>query len=561
VQTAALPLVQHGTTPPLANSQRHHLFALAVEHAPFFMAVFNAHTLVLENWNREALHWLDPQGKGCLGELTLTDIVGISWADRLANTILPQCRVIGKWSGQCDIRDIWGSEIPANIVLLHNSGKADGAEACFCLSAVRLCARPDDTHALQDRELLHALLEAVPEAIYFKDSQSRFLRVSRALGRKDGYDDPGRFIGLTDFDRFTIDHAQPAYEAEQQIMRNGEPLLDLEEKETWPDGRVTWVSTSKFPLRDRDGSIVGTFGISRDITQLKRDEASRREMEIMLQLAQRLESIGRLAAGIAHEINTPTQFITDNTHFLGDAFRQLERTIAAYRALGRQAATHPALAAAAAAAGAIDEAGETTYHLGEIPRTLTQSLEGLGRVARIVRSLKEFSHPQNANRTQADLNRAIETAIAVSRHEWKYVADIVTDLAPDLPTVPCVVDAFNQVMLNLLVNGAHAIGTVLQRTGATKGTITIRTRREDDRVLIEVEDNGTGIAPEHRAKIFSPFFTTKEVGKGTGQGLAIVHTVIVSQHGGTVDFDTEVGKGTTFRLRLPLTAPPVHPAA
>jgi PAS domain S-box-containing protein len=561
VQTTALPLVRRGTTSPLANSQRHHLFALAFEHAPMFMALFDAQTLALDSLNREAVHWLDPQGNGDLEGLTLTDVVGISWADRLANTILPQCRVIGKWSGQCDIRDVWGSEIPANIVLLQNSGKADGAPACFSLSAVRLSSRPDDAHALQDRELLHALLETVPEAIYFKDHHSRFLQVSRAMATKGGSQEPANLLGLTDFDRFTIDHAQPAYEAEQQIMSNGEPLLNLEEKETWPDGRVTWVSTSKFPLRDRDGSIVGTFGISRDITQLKKDEASRREMETTLQLAQRLESIGRLAAGIAHEINTPTQFITDNTHFLGDAFRQLEQTIAAYRTLGKQAAAHPDFAAAAEDAAAVDEKGETSYHLGEIPRTLTQSLEGLSRVARIVRSLKEFSHPQNANRIQADLNRAIETAIAVSRHEWKYVAEIVTDLAPDLPTVPCVVDTFNQVMLNLLVNGAHAITTALKQTGATKGTITIRTRREERHVLIEVQDTGTGIAPEHRSKIFSPFFTTKEMGKGTGQGLAIVHTVIVSQHGGTVDFDTEIGKGTTFRLRLPLLAPPLQPIA
>jgi PAS domain S-box-containing protein len=558
VHSATLP---PGTYQPLATSQRQHLFPLAFEHAPAFMAVFDAHTLALESLNREAVRWLDPQGKSSPEELTLTDIVGISWTDRLANTILPQCRVIGKWSGACDIRDIWGSEIPANIVLLHHAGTSDGAGACFCLSAVRLCARPDDAHVLQDRELLHALLETVPEAIYFKDNQSRFLRVSNALANRDGSDDPTYFIGLTDFDRFTIDHAQPAYDTEQQIMRTGEPVLDLEEKETWPDGRVAWVSTSKFPLRDREGSIVGTFGISRDITQRKQDEAARREMETKLQLAQRLESIGRLAAGIAHEINTPTQFITDNTHFLGEAFRQLEQTITAYRALRGEAAAHPALLAPAEAALTAEEKCETAYYLGEIPRTLTQTLEGLGRVARIVRSLKEFSHPQNANRVQADLNQAIETAVAVSRHEWKYVADVVTDLSPDLPTVPCIVDAFNQVILNLLINGAHAIGTALKETGATRGTITIRTRREARHVLVEVQDTGTGIASEHREKIFSPFFTTKEVGKGTGQGLAIVHAVIVTQHGGTVDFETAVGRGTTFRLRLPLTVQFPQPAA
>jgi signal transduction histidine kinase len=207
----------------------------------------------------------------------------------------------------------------------------------------------------------------------------------------------------------------------------------------------------------------------------------------------------------------------------------------------------------------VEAAAEVDYHLTEIPRTLAQSLEGLGRIARIVRSLKEFSHPQNADRTLADLNHAIETAVAVSRHEWKYVADVVTDFDPQLPAVPCVVDAFNQVMLNLVINAAHAIGTVLKEKGGTKGTITIRTRHEGAAAVIEVQDTGTGIAPEHHRRIFEPFFTTKEVGKGTGQGLAIVHTVIVKQHGGELNFTTELGKGTIFRLSLPLT-PPAGPA-
>jgi signal transduction histidine kinase len=177
-------------------------------------------------------------------------------------------------------------------------------------------------------------------------------------------------------------------------------------------------------------------------------------------------------------------------------------------------------------------------------------------VARIVASLKEFSHPNNAHSTTADLNRVIETAVNVSRHEWKYVAEIVCDFAADLPTVPCVVDEFNQVMLNLIVNAAHAIGDAVKarNDGNERGTITIRTRREGEHfVIVEVADTGTGIAEAHRARIFEPFFTTKEVGRGTGQGLTIVHRVITKRHHGTVSFETEVGRGTTFRLRLPLT--------
>jgi len=166
------------------------------------------------------------------------------------------------------------------------------------------------------------------------------------------------------------------------------------------------------------------------------------------------------------------------------------------------------------------------------------------------------------NGCKVDLNHIIETAVNVSRHEWKYVAEVVTDFDSNLPAIPCVVDEFNQVILNLLINAAHAIETQQQKQpgGAShQGKITIRTRAESAWVLVEVEDTGTGIAPEHRQRIFEPFFTTKEVGKGTGQGLTLVHTVIVKHHHGTIDITTEVGKGTTFHLRLPLERP--EPAA
>ena len=207
-----------------------------------------------------------------------------------------------------------------------------------------------------------------------------------------------------------------------------------------------------------------------------------------------------------------------------------------------------------AALAAAEEQAELAYLLTEIPTALSQSLEGLGRVARIVQSLKEFSHPQNAQRNPTDLNHVISTAITVSRHEWKYVAEVVTDFSAHLPLVPCVVDEFNQVILNLLINAAHAIESAQKvRPGsAGQGTITVRTRLDGEWALVEVEDSGTGIPDAILSRIFEPFFTTKEIGKGTGQGLAIVHTVIVKKHRGKVNVTTEVGRGTTFHLRLPL---------
>ncbi|MBI3300896.1 MAG: HAMP domain-containing histidine kinase [Deltaproteobacteria bacterium] len=180
-------------------------------------------------------------------------------------------------------------------------------------------------------------------------------------------------------------------------------------------------------------------------------------------------------------------------------------------------------------------------------------------MTKIVRAMKEFSHPGSEEKVETDLNRAIETTITVARNEWKYVAELATDLDSSLPPVPCLPGEFNQVILNLIINAAHAIAVVVSEGSTSKGTITVSTRHDGDWAEIRVSDTGTGIPEAIRAKIFAPFFTTKEVGKGTGQGLAIAHSVIVDKHKGTIGFETEVGRGTTFIIRLPLASAPAHP--
>jgi signal transduction histidine kinase len=180
--------------------------------------------------------------------------------------------------------------------------------------------------------------------------------------------------------------------------------------------------------------------------------------------------------------------------------------------------------------------------------------EGVDRVAKIVRAMKDFSHPGTGEKTAVNINLAIENTIMVARNEWKYVAEMVTGQDPNLPLVSCLPDEFNQVLLNLIINAAHAIGEVVG-SGSNKGAITISTRQDGDWAEIRVQDTGTGIPEKIRPKIFDPFFTTKQVGKGTGQGLAIAHSVIVDKHGGTIACETEVGQGTTFVIRLPLESP------
>ncbi|MDP9097927.1 MAG: ATP-binding protein, partial [Verrucomicrobiota bacterium] len=191
-------------------------------------------------------------------------------------------------------------------------------------------------------------------------------------------------------------------------------------------------------------------------------------------------------------------------------------------------------------------------------------VEGLGRVATIVRSMKQFAHPDQAQKTEADLNQAIQSTIVIANNEFKYVALLETDYG-DLPPVQCFLGEINQVVLNLLVNAAHAIGDVVKDTGGL-GKLTVRTRRDGNEVEIAISDTGTGIPEAARSKIFDPFFTTKEVGKGTGQGLALARSIIVNKHGGTIRFETG-GNGTTFFIRLPIegrvgaTTPPIVKAA
>ncbi len=279
-------------------------------------------------------------------------------------------------------------------------------------------------------------------------------------------------------------------------------------------------------------------------------EKAEREMQSQLLHAQKLESVGRLAAGIAHEINTPIQFIGDNTRFLKDAFSALSDLIQRCRGICADSTALDGAERERRLQDALRE-GEYEYLAAEVPKAVGQSLEGVQRVAAIVRAMKDFSHPDQTEKALADLNRAIETTVTVARNEWRQVADMKLELEPLLPSVPCFLGDVNQVLLNLIVNAAHAIAAKTAGDGA-KGVITVSTRCDGDHVEIRIADTGTGIPERHRAHVFDPFFTTKELGKGTGQGLSLSHNIIVKKHGGVLTFETEEGKGTTFIIRLPM---------
>ncbi len=311
-----------------------------------------------------------------------------------------------------------------------------------------------------------------------------------------------------------------------------------------PSGKEGILEVTLNPLFTDEGIRFGLLLLGEDITE-------RKQLEAQLGLAQKMESIGQLAAGIAHEINTPTQFVSDNLRFLTESFGDIQKVLTVYeqviKSLPPDVIDRHLLTTME---NTVAEA-DLEYVSEEIPKALQQSLDGSERVGKIVQAMKEFSHPGTTEKKPIDLNKAIESTITVARNEWKYVADVVTDFDPQLPVVPCLPGEFNQVILNLLINAAHAIETALGPEAEVKGTITVTTRITESSVEIWLTDTGTGIPEAVRKKLFDPFFTTKEVGKGTGQGLAIAHDVIVNKHGGTLTFESTIGVGTTFIIQLP----------
>jgi PAS domain S-box-containing protein len=309
------------------------------------------------------------------------------------------------------------------------------------------------------------------------------------------------------------------------------------------NGELYWESAAITPILDTHGSIASFLAVKEDITE-------RRALEAELRQAQKLEGIGQLAAGVAHEINTPIQFVTDNLTFLHESWEASFSLLERYRGtVNRSAMPSPELVQDLAQA---EQLCDLEFIRDEVPRAIAQSLDGTRRVAKIVRAIREFSHPDLADKTEADLNEGIASTIVIARNEWKYVADLVTDLDSTLPLVICYPGDVNQVVLNLIVNAAHAIKAKLNNT--LKGRIVVRTRKSGAFAEISVSDTGTGVPEAIRTRIFEPFFTTKEVGTGTGQGLALAHTVVVKKHQGKIWFDTELGCGSTFFIHLPLHA-------
>jgi len=404
----------------------------------------------------------------------------------------------------------------------------------------------------RSQNFLQSALDSLPAAICILDQSGRIKAVN-AVWRQGP--DTCRFFGAkivpgADYLAVCKEHCNNGDETGKLMVEAIVAVLRGERDTAWleyacnhgPGGpRCYALKVSKFDTGDERHAIV----VHEDITEIK-------QLQMHLQQAQKLEAVGQLAAGVAHEINTPLQYVGDNIDYLIRCFGQIETALRNFQEV------ISSLKNGGIDNSRLEEIEKTSNQLGltdlleDIPETLKDCRDGISSIAAIVRAMKEFSHPGTGEKAPVDVNKTIESTVTVARNEWKYVADVELDLDPDLPLVPGYEGDLKQVFLNLLVNAAQAIGEVVGDGSQGKGKIIIRTRQEDDWVVVEFIDNGPGIPERLQSRIFEPFFTTKPVGKGTGQGLAIAHSVIVKKHEGRIEVESEAGSGTTFRVWLPL---------
>jgi PAS domain S-box-containing protein len=397
----------------------------------------------------------------------------------------------------------------------------------------------DATERTRLMELFRKLFQGLPIGAFVAVG-GNIVMANQHLERLSGYSEKemaeypvGHLIHPDDRERVRISATK---------MLRGEGKAPFEYRLKTKIGDIRWVMETVTAI-DYSGKR-GMIGTCMDITD-------RKVLETQLLQAQKLESIGQLAAGIAHEINTPTQFVGDNVHFLHDAFADITGALGEYREFVGAVENQRMTSELISHISDVEAKADLEYLCVEIPNAIEQSLEGIDRIAKIVGAMKEFSHPGTKERKMIDLNRALETTATVSRNEWKYVADVEFDLYPNLPLVSCMPAEFNQVLLNMVVNAAQAIGDANKHTGQ-KGIIKITTLNpEPGWCEIRITDNGPGIPEQIGARVFDPFFTTKEVGKGTGQGLAIARSIVVDKHGGSIRFETSPNEGTTFIIRIP----------
>jgi len=388
---------------------------------------------------------------------------------------------------------------------------------------------------------LNTLLDAIPIPIFHKGTDGRYIGANRAFGEFFGMG-VADIIGKTVFDIVPAELAKHYERKDEDLYaKPGVQVYNAEARNG--QGELREVVFHKATFEDEDGFSGGIIGAILDVTDRKRAEAE-------LGHSRKLEAVGQLAAGIAHEINTPAQYVGDGVYFMKEAFESYKPLLDKYRSATVALEHTGANLELVHEIREVESEIDLDYILTNIPGSFDRCIDGISRISSIVRAMKEFSHPDQREKSAADLNQALQNTLIIAHNEYKYVADVETALG-DVPPVLCHLGDLNQVFLNLIVNAAHAIGDVIDKE-REKGLIRISTLQVGDCVRIDVSDNGGGIPSEIRERIFEPFFTTKQVGKGSGQGLAIARSIVVDKHNGMLTFESHVGVGTTFTIRLPL---------
>jgi signal transduction histidine kinase len=419
-------------------------------------------------------------------------------------------------------------------------------------------------HLVNEKNKYLTLFESLSSPVILCNNDGNVDNYNNAAGRLLlGSSTPGSRY----YAKHRYDQTPPALHEElAQIMAEGGQSLEVEKVYLTPEGEKTYDVQIKQML-DVSHKFTGYTILFNDITDRLRwsrrlEEVNRRQKQLIDDLNQtrqqlvqseKMAAIGQLSSGIAHEINTPIQYIGENARFLQDAFEDMQRVSKALQKLLEVVEKGELNEDLITDARQQLEEADTDYLFDEVPRAINQSLEGVERISTIISAMKVFAGPNTEKMTDTDINEAIINSVNLSANEWKYHAEIETDLDPTLPPILCVPGEVNQALLNIIVNAANAISNQTEKSSQVeKGKISIRSRLDGEWVVIDISDTGPGIPDEIKSKIFDPFFTTKEVGKGTGQGLTVVYQAIVEKHAGEIDVKTTLGEGTTFEVRLPV---------